>query len=419
MKVNGATVELTAEDTYTITDIMEDKTVTVEGVKKKSSGGSSGGSDGGNNGGNSGGTGNGGSTPAIGNPPANPQQPTNPLNPDDPLNPVNPTNPTDDSAEADKKANPKDDGTGTDKKTNPKDDGTETDKTQMTETVNPTDETAETTEASGQEQAASQDSNAQSTQTVPVTIENGALVQSGGEPVTTGSPAQTEFTTTILKTEKQGAVIVTVVCEDKDYAAGVSDTVAAANAVLTSQQIQQVDNGEIIEIRIDVKDISATIAKQDKEAIETALAQYREEYPQLALGRYIDISMFLKTGAGDWDAVTATEKPIDVIIGVPTKLQEDNRKFYVIRAHEGQTTLLTDTDDNPDTITISTDRFSTYAIAYSQAAGAAKSSKCSLCHICPTFMGICCFIWLAILTVLVTIVLIIVFRRKDDRKKRH
>ena len=419
VKVNGATVELTAEDTYTITDIMEDKTVTVEGVKKKSSGGSSGGSDGGNNGGNSGGTGNGGSTPAIGNPPANPQQPTNPLNPDDPLNPVNPTNPTDDSAEADKKANPKDDGTGTDKKTNPKDDGTETDKTQMTETVNPTDETAETTEASGQEQAASQDSNAQSTQTVPVTIENGALVQSGGEPVTTGSPAQTEFTTTILKTEKQGAVIVTVVCEDKDYAAGVSDTVAAANAVLTSQQIQQVDNGEIIEIRIDVKDISATIAKQDKEAIETALAQYREEYPQLALGRYIDISMFLKTGAGDWDAVTATEKPIDVIIGVPTKLQEDNRKFYVIRAHEGQTTLLTDTDDNPDTITISTDRFSTYAIAYSQAAGAAKSSKCSLCHICPTFMGICCFIWLAILTVLVTIVLIIVFRRKDDRKKRH
>ncbi len=419
VKVNGATVELTAEDTYTITDIMEDKTVTVEGVKKKSGGGSSGGSDGGNNGGNSGGTGNGGSTPAIGNPPANPQQPTNPLNPDDPLNPVNPTNPTDDSAEADKKANPKDDGTGTDKKTNPKDDGTETDKTQMTETVNPTDETAETTEASGQEQAASQDSNAQSTQTVPVTIENGALVQSGGEPVTTGSPAQTEFTTTILKTEKQGAVIVTVVCEDKDYAAGVSDTVAAANAVLTSQQIQQVDNGEIIEIRIDVKDISATIAKQDKEAIETALAQYREEYPQLALGRYIDISMFLKTGAGDWDAVTATEKPIDVIIGVPTKLQEDNRAFYVIRVHEGQTVLLTDTDDNPDTITISTDRFSTYAIAYSQAAGAAKSSKCSLCHICPTFMGICCFIWLAVLTVLVTIVLIIVFRRKDDRKERH
>ncbi len=419
MKVNGATVELTAEDTYTITDIMEDKTVTVEGVKKKSGGGSSGGS--GSDG--SGSSGSGGSNSATGNP----QQPGKPA---DPVNPLDPLNPTDDNGTgADQKTNPEDDGTGTDQKTKPGDDGTGTDqktkpgdddvetnetkrtdedKAGTTDSVNPTD--GDKTETTGQED----------TQTVSVTIENGKIVQSG-TPVPTGSPAQTEFTTTILKTEKQGAVIVTVVCEDKDYAAGasVADTVAAANAVLTSQQIQQVDNGEIIEIRIDVKDISATIAKQDKEAIETALAQYREAYPQLALGRYIDISMFLKTGAGDWDAVTATEKPIDVIIGVPTKLQEDNRAFYVIRVHEGQTVLLTDTDDNPDTITISTDRFSTYAIAYSQAAGAAKSSKCSLCHICPTFMGICCFIWLAVLTVLVTIVLIIVFRRKDDRKERH
>ncbi len=422
VKVNGVTVELTAQDTYTITDIMEDKTVTVEGVKKKSSGGSSGGS--GSDG--SGSSGSGGSNPATGNP-QQPGKPADPVNPLDPLNPTDDngtgadqkTNPGDDGTGTDQKTKPGDDGTGTDQKTKPGDDGTGTDKTQMTETVNPTDETAETTEASGQEQAVSQDSNAQSTQTVSVTIENGALVQAGGKPVPTGSPAQTEFTTTILKTEKQGAVIVTVVCEDKDYAAGVSDTVAAANAVLTSQQIQQVDNGEIIEIRIDVKDISATIAKQDKETIETALAQYREEYPLLALGRYIDISMFLKTGAGDWDAVTATEKPIDVIIGVPTKLQEDNRAFYVIRVHEGQTVLLTDTDDNPDTITISTDRFSIYAIAYSQAAGAAKSSKCSLCHICPTFLGICWFIWLAVLVIIVTVVLIILFRRKDERKEKR
>ena len=260
VKVNGATVELTAEDTYTITDIMEDKTVTVEGVKKKSGGSS--GSSGGSGSDGSGSSGSGGSNPATGNP----QQPGKPADP------VTPLNPTDDNGTgADQNTKPGDDGTGADQKTKPGDDGTGTDKTQMTETVNPTDETAETTEASGQEQAVSQDSNAQSTQTVSVTIENGALVQSGGKPVPTGSPAQTEFTTTILKTEKQGAVIVTVVCEDKDYAAGVSDTVAAANAVLTSQQIQQVDNGEIIEIRIDVKDISATIAKQDKETIETTL----------------------------------------------------------------------------------------------------------------------------------------------------
>ncbi len=465
VKVNGVKVELTTNDTYTITNITEDKTVTVEGVKKKSGGssGSSDGSDGsdGSGSGNSGGTGggNGGSTPATGNPPANPQPPTNPLNPDDPLNPANTTNPKDDSAEADKKTNPKDDGTGTDKKANPKDDGTEADKK-----TNPTDENAETDETTNPtdgDKTGTTDSvnptdgdktettGREDTQTVSVTIENGKIVQSG-DPVPTGRTAGagsgsatgtgnsstagtgnssatgndnatgTGYTTTVLQTPSQGAVIVTIVCEDKDYAAGasVADTVAAANAVLTPQQIQQVDDGETIEIRIDVKDISQTISEQEKQTVAAAVAQYREDHPQLTLGRYIDISMFLKTGAGDWNAVTATDKPITVIIGIPTGLQENNRAFYIIRAHEGQTTLLTDADTAPDTITINTDKFSTYAIAYNQA-NSAGHAKCSLCHICPTFLGICWFIWLAILVIVVTVVLIILFRRKDERKEKR
>lgn len=448
VKVNGVTVELTAEDTYIITDITENKTVTVEGVKKKSSGGSSGSSgssNGGNSGGNSGGTGNGGSTPATGNPPANPQQPTNPLNP---------ANPTNDSAEADKKTNPKDDGTGTDKKTNPKDDNAEADKK-----TNPKDDDAETdeTKRTDEDKAGTTDSanptdgdktettGREDTQTVSVTIENGKIVQSGspvptgrmagagsgsasgsgnasgtGNATGTGEAQNAGYTTTVLQTPSQGAVIVTIVCEDKDYAAGasVADTVAAANAVLTPQQIQQVDDGETIEIRIDVKDISQTIPEQEKQTVAAAVAQYREDHPQLTLGRYIDISMFLKTGAGDWNAVTATDKPITVIIGIPTQLQENNRAFYIIRAHEGQTTLLTDADTAPDTITINTDKFSTYAIAYNQA-NSAGHAKCSLCHICPTFLGICWFIWLAVLVIVVTIILIIVFRRKDERKEKR
>ncbi len=123
VKVNGATVELTAEDTYTITDIMEDKTVTVEGVKKKSSGGSSGGS--GSDG--SGSSGSGGSNSATGNP----QQPGKPA---DPVNPLDPLNPTDDNGTgADQKTNPEDDGTGTDQKTKPGDDDSETNETKRTD----------------------------------------------------------------------------------------------------------------------------------------------------------------------------------------------------------------------------------------------------------------------------------------------
>ena len=67
------------------------------------------------------------------------------------------------------------------------------------------------------------------------------------------------------------AVIVTVVCEDEGYAVGVKDTISVANAVLTPEQIQLVNDGEAIEIRVDVKDISDSIPLQDKETVRRAM----------------------------------------------------------------------------------------------------------------------------------------------------
>lgn len=51
------------------------------------------------------------------------------------------------------------------------------------------------------------------------------------------------------------------------------------------------------------------------------------------------------------------------------------REFAVIRVHNGETTVLKDLDDNDDTITIETDCFSTYAIAYKDSAAAASGTS--------------------------------------------
>ncbi len=56
---------------------------------------------------------------------------------------------------------------------------------------------------------------------------------------------------------------VSVVCDDGKCTAGVNDTAAVANKVLLSDRIQLVNDGENIEVRIDVKDISETVAGQD------------------------------------------------------------------------------------------------------------------------------------------------------------
>ena len=207
----------------------------------------------------------------------------------------------------------------------------------------------------------------------------------------TGDEPQTQ------KTEVKvgnGTVIVTVVCEEEKCTAAVADAEAVVNAVLMPEQQEIVNGGKTIEIRIDVTDISDQVPGQDKEVIESGNEAYREEVPQLVLGMYVDISMFIRIGAGAWNAMTATDELIEVVVDIPGKLRSDGREFYIIRAHEGEYTFMSDMDDEPDTITVSTDMFSSYAIAYVETdeTGADEVQKCGLCHICPTFLGMQSFI---------------------------
>lgn len=99
--------------------------------------------------------------------------------------------------------------------------------------------------------------------------------------------------------------------------------------------------------------------------------------------------------------------------------QENGREYYMIRAHEGEYTFMDDMDDDRETITICTDMFSSYAIAYQQTSGTEASEKCSLCHFCPTFLGICYFIWLAVLVIITLLILWIVIQRNKKKDKRQ
>ena len=248
---------------------------------------------------------------------------------------------------------------------------------------------------------------------VPEMTEDGK-VDTSGEAVPTGNVQGMADTSTALDFG-DGTVTVTVVCAEQEYTAGVSDTAAVVNAVLTPAQLQSVPAGENIEIRIEVKDISGNVPETDKSAIENGIKEYRKEIPDLVLGMYVDISLFVKIGEADWNAVTGTVEPVKVVIGIPQKLQSIDREFFIIRSHEGEYTLLTDMDDAPDTVTIHTDRFSAYAIAYKQVSRTPQVGKCSLCHICPTFLGICYFVWLMVIITVLLIIWIVIRRKKNAK----
>lgn len=245
----------------------------------------------------------------------------------------------------------------------------------------------------------------------------GGKVDTSGEAVPTGNVKGMADTSTALKIG-EGTVTVMVVCEEQEYTAGVSDTAAVVSAVLTPAQLQSAAAGENIEIRVEVKDISGNVPEKDKSAIENGIKEYHKEIPDLVLGMYIDISLFVKIGEADWNAVTGTVEPIEVVIGIPQKLQSIAREFFIIRSHEGEYTLLTDVDDAPDTVTIHTDRFSAYAIAYKQVSQTPQAGKCSLCHICPTFLGICYFVWLILIMAVLLIVFRVIRRNRNVREKQ-
>ena len=384
VKVNGTKVDAVSEGngvyTYTITDIRENKTVTVEGIKKdesKPNPPSGGGNDG--DGGND-------PDPEPVTPPTETPTETETETPE----PPSPLTPQPAETPDDKPGTTE----GTPENVQPEDDSEP--------------ESTETPEPTGTEKEP---------ETVPASTDNDRIVISG-EPIRTGNVNDMTDTSTTLSLG-DGAIIVTVVCKDQTYTAGVADTVAVANAVLTQEQLELINSGETIEIRIEVTDISDSVPQQDKEVIESGIEEYSREVPGLTLGMYVDLSMFIRIGAGDWNAITATKEPIEVIIGVPDSLQEKSRTYYIIRAHEGEYTFMSDMDNEPDTITISTDMFSSYAIAYveTESAGADGGSKCGLCHICPTFLGICYFIWLAVIVAVILVILMIVWRRKREEKE--
>lgn len=60
---------------------------------------------------------------------------------------------------------------------------------------------------------------------------------------------------------------------------------------------------------------------------------------------------------------------------IPEELRSDNRVFAVIRVHNGETAVLPDIDDDECTVTIQTDRFSTYALVYRDPAEEPNNSQ--------------------------------------------
>ena len=125
-------------------------------------------------------------------------------------------------------------------------------------------------------------------------------------------------------------------------------------------------SGSIVEIKVEAIPLeNETVSEVDKKVIEDGAGEYAENLPNLTMGNYIDISMYMRVDDSDWNQITETEQ-FEIVIVIPEEYRGKAETYYIMRAHEGVSTLLEDLDDDPNTITISTGQFSTYALMFDQ-----------------------------------------------------
>lgn len=136
----------------------------------------------------------------------------------------------------------------------------------------------------------------------------------------------------------------------------------ALGGMLNDQDLMDILHSKNVAISFNVFNNTATIDENEKRYLQTAL------FGGMTIGEYFDITI-LKTVDGETTKITELSKPMTVRITVPASLRQEGRSFYIIRSHtdsDGIVTadILTDIDPDPDKIAFETDRFSSYAIAY-------------------------------------------------------
>ena len=95
--------------------------------------------------------------------------------------------------------------------------------------------------------------------------------------------------------------------------------------------------------------------------------EYEKEAVKKARGISIDKYLYMtlmKTVDGVPEMVEELDTPMQITLKIPEEFRGRNTDYCIVRNHNGEVDVLEDLDDDPDTITIKTDRFSPYAIGH-------------------------------------------------------
>lgn len=137
----------------------------------------------------------------------------------------------------------------------------------------------------------------------------------------------------------------------------------------TPSEIAQINNGASASVTLEVKDISASVPAEAKQTVTETAAGLNGDFK---VGMYLDLSV-IKTIGGNSKTVANLTAPVKVSITLPDSLINSNRALYrqykVVRIHGDQVDVLdAEFDAATKKLSFYSDKFSTYAVVYSDSA---------------------------------------------------
>ena len=156
-----------------------------------------------------------------------------------------------------------------------------------------------------------------------------------------------------------------------EVAATITDDETLLKNILTDEQLKRVAEGATVNLKISANIVKASdLSVEDSDSIQKGVEEYKKDKPGLNIAGYLDISIYLQMDDEDWSYVSNTNKPVELVVTVPESMRGLSDNYYLLRLHDGQTTLFSDNDDDPNTITVSTGKFSIYVVMYDSEAAA-------------------------------------------------
>ena len=138
----------------------------------------------------------------------------------------------------------------------------------------------------------------------------------------------------------------------------------------TLDKVQQAieDEEEIITELVIENKKHDDVEETAKELVESTLNKVMEGTESI-IAQYLDIKIVLKTEESNEELGTLNKlsEEITLTFEIPDEWKKEGRKFHVIRVHEGKTDVLDVWENEDGSVSFKTDRFSTYALVYTDA----------------------------------------------------